>query len=184
MISYGKTVRFFHKLDSGYIIRDYENSKLSKTGFSKLIFPLIKSGVWIIYNTSTGKKDIEYNYFNNQAISTKYWQNDNTFYIDSVKPGNTPPIFKGGNYAMLKFIAVNTRYPDEAKEGNIQGRVLIRFLITAQGEVVAPMVMNKVDLTLAKESIRVINLTKGMWIPGKNGSIQYSPFLGPLFDFS
>jgi TonB family protein len=176
MIAYGRTIRFFHKIDSGFVIKDYVDSKLTKTGFSKLVFPLIKSGVWKYYNPLTGKKETEYFYINNQIISSKYWVNDFTFYGDSIRPGDTPPLFEGGNYAMLKFIAENAQYPDEAKENNIQGRVIVKFHITSQGEIVNSKVMNIVDIALARESIRVINLTKGKWTPGKNGSADSDTF--------
>jgi hypothetical protein len=176
MISYSLTIRIFHKQDSGFIIKDYENSRLTKIGFSKLVFPLIKSGVWKYYSPLTGKIETEYNYFNNQIISTKFWVNDFTFYVDSLKPDETPPLFKGGNYAMLKFIADNCQYPVQALENNIQGRVIIKLLISSQGEMIDPKVLNKVDKTLAKESIRVVNLTKGNWIPGKNGSSNSDSF--------
>jgi hypothetical protein len=172
MISYGRTIRFFHKLDSGYIIKDYdyENSRLTATGFSKLVFPLIKSGLWESYSSSTGKKITEIIYFNNQIISRKLWVNDVSFYTDSLKPGDTPPLFKGGESAMLMFIGQNTIYPEEAKENNIQGKVFVKFLVSSRGEIIGPKVMNKVDKSLAKESIRVIKLMKGMWTPGKSGS--------------
>jgi hypothetical protein len=178
MISYGMTIRNFHKVDSGYIIRDYDykNSRLTAIGFSKLVFPLIKSGLWESYSPMTGKKVAEKIYSNNQIISSKYWVNDFNFYGDSLKPGETPPLFQGGEYALLKFIAENTQYPEEAKENDIQGKVFVKFLISSQGEIIGPRVMNKVDKTLAKESIRVIKLTKGMWTPGKSGSSNSDSF--------
>lgn len=178
LISYGMTIRNFHKVDSGYIIRDYDykTSKLKAIGFSKLVFPLIKFGIWKNYNSLTGKKESEYLYSNNQTISSKYWVNDITIYGDSLKPGDTPPLFRGGEYAMLKFIGENTRYPEEAKENNVQGKVIIKFLVSSQGELLDPKVMYMADKTLAIESLRVIKLMKGKWIPGKNGSTNTDSF--------
>jgi hypothetical protein len=170
MIRYGKTIRIFQKLDSGYLIKDYVKSVLTLKGFSKLIFPLIRYGLWKKYDPITGKEIAEYMYSHNQVISTKFWINDVMSYVDSVPPGWTPPLFKGGENAMLKFIAENTQYPDEAKDNDIQGKVIVRFIISSQGEIVQPKVMNKIDIALAKESIKVVNLMKGMWIPSNNGS--------------
>ena len=45
------------------------------------------------------------------------------------------PIFPGGEAALLKWIAEHTNYPEIAKENNIQGRVIIRFCITAKGTI-------------------------------------------------
>ena len=184
MISYGRILRTFHKIDSGYLIKDYENSRLTQIGFSKLVFPLIKSGTWKTYSHYSGKKETEHYYLNNQAISTKFWVNEFTSYGDSLKPGETPPIFKGGNYAMLKFLAENTNYPEEAKENNIQGKVIIRVLISSQGEMVNPIVVNIVDINLARESIRVIKLLKGKWIPGTTGSVNSDAFITIPINFT
>jgi hypothetical protein len=38
----------------------------------------------------------------------------------------------GGDAALLTYIAENTQYPEVAKENNIQGRVIVRFCVTAK----------------------------------------------------
>ena len=40
------------------------------------------------------------------------------------------PQFPGGDLALRKFIATNVRYPNEARDRDIQGKVYIRFIVT------------------------------------------------------
>ena len=43
------------------------------------------------------------------------------------------PLFPGGDEELLKHIALNTKYPENAKANNIQGRVILRFCVTNTG---------------------------------------------------
>ena len=78
------------------------------------------------------------------------------------------PSFPGGDVALLKYIMEHTQYPEVAKENNIQGRVIIRFCVTAKGGVSQVSVLKGVDPELDKEAIRVVN-TLPPFKPGKQG---------------
>jgi protein TonB len=78
------------------------------------------------------------------------------------------PMFPGGDPALLKYIAENTVYPEIAKENNIQGRVIVRFCVTAKGGVSQVSVLKGVDPELDKEAIRVVT-TLPPFKPGKQG---------------
>jgi TonB family protein len=78
------------------------------------------------------------------------------------------PMFPGGDPALLKFIAENTNYPQAAKENSIQGRVIIRFCVTADGGVNQISVLKGVDPELDAEAIRVVK-TLPPFAPGKQG---------------
>jgi len=45
------------------------------------------------------------------------------------------PVFPGGDKALMEFIYKNILYPKDAKEKNIQGRVITRFVVKADGSV-------------------------------------------------
>lgn len=164
-----KLTRVFHRIDSGYIISNYKDSKLLSTGFSKLIFPLVRYGVWKSYNPQTGFIENEDLYHNDRLVFYKYWLSNRSFIQDSGRVIDTIAKFKGGDNALLSFIYSNIVYPEEAKRFNIQGRVIVRFMVTASGNVVGPRVMNQVDKSLGDEAIRVILLTRGGWTPAKSG---------------
>lgn len=78
------------------------------------------------------------------------------------------PMFPGGDAALLKYIAENTQYPEVAKENNIQGRVIVRFCVTAKGGVSQVSVLKGVDPELDAEAMRVVN-TLPPFKPGKQG---------------
>jgi protein TonB len=78
------------------------------------------------------------------------------------------PMFPGGDAELLKYIAANTIYPEVAKENNIQGRVIVRFCVTAKGGVSQVSILKGVDPELDAEAIRVVN-TLPEFKPGKQG---------------
>jgi periplasmic protein TonB len=78
------------------------------------------------------------------------------------------PMFPGGEAELLKYIGLHTIYPEVAKENNIQGRVIIRFCVTAKGGVSQVSVLKGVDPELDKEAIRVVNALPA-FKPGKQG---------------
>jgi len=78
------------------------------------------------------------------------------------------PLFPGGDVELLKYIMEHTTYPDIAKENNIQGRVIVRFCVTAKGGVSQVSILKGVDPELDAEAIRVVN-TLPAFKPGKQG---------------
>ena len=78
------------------------------------------------------------------------------------------PMYPGGDVELLKYIMEHVQYPEVAKENNIQGRVIVRFCVTAKGGVSQVSVLKGVDPELDKEAIRVVN-TLPAFKPGKQG---------------
>ena len=76
------------------------------------------------------------------------------------------PQYPGGITELLKYIAKNLRYPVIAQENGIQGKVIVRFVVTAAGTVEQVQIMRSLDPNCDKEAVRVVqSLPK--WIPGK-----------------
>jgi protein TonB len=73
---------------------------------------------------------------------------------------------QGGISLLYKYIADNTRYPVIAKENNIQGKVYVRFCVTAKGTVEQVSILRGVDSDLDAEAIRVVK-TFPIFKPGK-----------------
>ncbi|MDX9811874.1 MAG: energy transducer TonB [Bacteroidales bacterium] len=78
------------------------------------------------------------------------------------------PMFPGGDVELLKFINEHTNYPEVAKENNIQGRVIVRFCVTAKGTVSQVSVLKGVDPELDAEAMRVV-ATLPPFRPGRQG---------------
>lgn len=87
------------------------------------------------------------------------------------------PEFPGGTEAMMTFIQDNLHYPDDAKNSNIQGRVIVSFVVNKDGSIVDPVVLHSADHIFDNEAITVIRSMPN-WIPGKlNGEtvrVQYT----------
>jgi TonB family protein len=78
------------------------------------------------------------------------------------------PTYPGGDKELIKFINSNIRYPEEAKTGNISGRVILRFVVNTEGKAEAITVLKNVHPLLDAEAVRVISLLSG-WTPGMMG---------------
>lgn len=89
----------------------------------------------------------------------------------------TMPRFKGGEMEMYKFLMENMRYPESAKEKNLSGRVVVRFVVGSDGKVRDAVVIRSVAPELDKEALRVIGemppFTPGK-IDGKNVAVHYT----------
>lgn len=76
------------------------------------------------------------------------------------------PEFPGGNAAMMNFITENIRYPKEAHEKGIQGRVITKFIVRKDGSIDSVQIARGVDPLLDAEAIRVVE-SMPTWKPGK-----------------
>ena len=76
------------------------------------------------------------------------------------------PEFPGGPKECMKFLSNNIKYPQISQENGVQGRVIIQFVVNADGTIVDPVVVRGVDPYLDKEALRVIKLMP-KWKPGK-----------------
>lgn len=75
------------------------------------------------------------------------------------------PEFKGGNKALMDYLAANLQYPKGAETKGTQGRVIVQFIVNTDGSIDNAKVLRSVDPELDAEALRVIN---GMpkWKPG------------------
>ena len=94
------------------------------------------------------------------------------------------PEFPGGDKAMFKYLSDNLYYPKQAREAGIQGRVLVGFVVEADGRITevktvrfVPVIDSKekskpatIAMNLQKElEDEAIRVVKAMpkWTPGK-----------------
>jgi periplasmic protein TonB len=78
------------------------------------------------------------------------------------------PTFPGGDKALHEALYKNLRYPEEAYNNNIEGKVLIRFVISKDGSVTNASVLRSADTALDKAALEAVKkLPK--FNPGKQG---------------
>jgi TonB family protein len=78
------------------------------------------------------------------------------------------PEFPGGDLALMKYIAENTKYPENAKKNNIQGKVITRFCVTAKGDITMVTVLRGVNPEIDAEAVRVVSSLPA-FKPGRQG---------------
>ncbi len=76
------------------------------------------------------------------------------------------PQFPGGEAELMKYISKNLKYPPVAMENNIQGRVVVQFVVTKTGKIGEVKVVRGKDPDLDKEAVRVVKSLPD-FIPGK-----------------
>ncbi len=65
------------------------------------------------------------------------------------------PQFPGGEAALMKYLQSHINYPPMAAENNVQGRVVVQFVVDKTGRVGEVKVVRSVDKDLDKEAVRV-----------------------------
>lgn len=82
----------------------------------------------------------------------------------------------GGLQAVYKELATIQRYPEDAKQKKIEGRVFVEFIVNKDGSLSDIKVIRGLLPSCDEEAIRAIKKLK-KWIPGKqNGEAVRSKF--------
>jgi protein TonB len=78
--------------------------------------------------------------------------------------------FPGGQAALMKWLSNNIRYPETAQQNDVQGRVVVKFVVEKDGSIGAATIAKGVDKDLDKEALRVVKKMP-KWQPGKNNGV-------------
>ena len=70
------------------------------------------------------------------------------------------PQYPGGKTALIEFIDKNLKYPKEALEHKIQGKVFISFKVDFDGSISSVKIIKGLGYGCDEEAVRVINLLK------------------------
>lgn len=90
------------------------------------------------------------------------------------------PYFPGGDEACLRWIKENINYPKECKELGIQGRVIAKMRVSADGKITDIKITRSPDERLSAEAVRLIKAMPD-WIPAKKeGKAVESIFYLPI----
>ncbi|MDB5126925.1 energy transducer TonB [Mucilaginibacter sp.] len=77
----------------------------------------------------------------------------------------TSPEFKGGVEAFGSYLGNNIKYPENERRRNIEGRVIITFVIEKDGSLSSLKVLRSVSPGLDDEALRVLKRSP-KWVPG------------------
>ena len=68
------------------------------------------------------------------------------------------PQFTGGEKEMYSFLAKNIRYPADARENNIQGKVIVQFVVKRDGNLDSIKIKTPLGYGCDEEVIRIIKM--------------------------
>jgi protein TonB len=80
------------------------------------------------------------------------------------------PQYPGGEAALMKYLQENIKYPEEAKELGIQGRVFVTFVVEVDGSITDVKVLRGIGGGCDQEAVRVVK-SMSKWIPGKQRGV-------------
>lgn len=121
-----------------------------------------RNGRWIIFSPAGRSVQVRL-YRDDELIGEK----------DTVEPQRDPGIeepteakFPGSGRDWLRFLNQNLRYPDEAVNKNLQGTVILTFMVDSAGYIplTSVWVSKSASFSLDRETIRVISVSP-LWNP-------------------
>lgn len=157
-------IMFYYKAFVEYNIKKFDLALIDLSKYSKN-YPTDES----VNNLITVIKEIT----NMQILFTEDENGESSVYTFVEQM----PEFKGGQNALYQYISQNIRYPKIAMTENIEGRVVISFVVDAKGYVGNIEVIKAIGGGCEEEAIRVVtNMPR--WNSGKqngkNVSVRYT----------
>lgn len=77
------------------------------------------------------------------------------------------PRYSEGEDALLTFLMENIRYPELARRVGVEGKVIVNFTVEKSGNLGNLKVIKSIGGGCDEEALRVVALTAGKWIAGK-----------------
>ncbi len=126
-----------------------------------------KTGTWkYFFNTPENSVSAEITYRNDAVIKKKYLNEDGSELKETDK-AECEPQYPGGINALRFIIYRNLKYPDRMKKQGIRGSVIVKFTVDENGDMQNIGINKSVNLYFDNEALRLINLAKKKWVPGR-----------------
>ncbi|MEM1120675.1 MAG: TonB family protein, partial [Bacteroidota bacterium] len=107
-----------------------------------------------------------------------------TLAVAEVFENDTPPIFPGGEKAMLGLIYKNIRYPAKARKKGIYGTTKLQFVVEKDGTINSPQIVGEIGGGIEADILRVFQLMQDLpdrWAPATvNGEAVRTTFELPF----
>ena len=83
---------------------------------------------------------------------------------------NPNPRFSGGEAALMKYLQAHINYPPKAAEHDIEGRVIVQFVVKKDGRIGEVKVVRSVNPELDAEAVRIC---RSLPSPTSTGAYRY-----------
>ena len=170
-----------------FLIKDHNSTgKLQMEGTLISRNPEVKDGEFNWYYPD-GNKKMKCLYEKGRLIRLVEWyENGERKPIPAssirVGAGDNLPEFPGGDEKLKAYLNKKMRYPSDAYDKNITGKVNVFFTVTENGEITNVHVKDTVFPSLDKEAIRVIK-SMPRWKPGVQNGEPVSIYVVMLIIF-
>jgi TonB family protein len=115
-----------------------------------------------------------------KSAAKEYYQMEETLPV-STEIIDAPPMFDNDGIEKFKeYVQKNIKYPAKAKNSDIEGEVLVSFIVDSTGRVTDPKIISGIDSLLNREALRVVS-SSPLWVPGiKNGQPVKTTYTIPV----
>lgn len=141
-----------------------------------------KEGIWEYYDSNVLKLKVDYT-----TGKLVYLAKDTSSYAIKSETGwemsklDIPPRYVGSVEEISKIIAMNIRYPAEARTQSTIGTVLLGFEVNLQGHVENVKILQDIGNGCGDEVLRVFQLIPDFWLVAqKNGKNFKSRYILPV----
>lgn len=164
-----KFVETISKDKTGAVTTELRNVKKNKIVQSETYKDEEPYGTWIYQRGSkTDVLDYSFSLNYDELLCTDSIPGINNYFENNDTLKYRAPTLEGGEH-IFQFIAKAIVYPTFAKENVIEGKVVLRFIITADGAVEQAVIVKGNHIVLDKEAARVIRMLKFANPPMLNG---------------
>jgi len=106
------------------------------------------------------------------------------------EPGTHEDKEECAKHVMLQYIYKNLKYPQQARDNNVEGMCVVQFVVEIDGSINEAVIMRDIGSGCGEACLAIVESMNNMdekWIPGKKGSklvrVQYTlPFRFKLPD--
>jgi protein TonB len=151
--------------------------KMRDTKYEKgLLVKGQKSGVWEYYGyTPSGEKVVVQRYDYDQHRLLYFRPGPDILCHAEVSPGkwsyvrpDQPPLFIGSDMALAEYTS-RLSYPEAAQSRNIQGKVVVAFMIDTLGHLSNYRLVQRIGGGCDEEALRVARTVPEQWVPARLG---------------
>jgi protein TonB len=152
--------------------------RLRETKFEKgMLDKGQRTGLWEYYGyTPSGEKVVVQRYDYDTHRLVYFRPGPDVMCHTEVSPGkwsyvrlDQPPLFIGSDMALAEYTS-RLVYPAAAQERNIQGKVLVAFMIDTLGHSSGHRLVQRIGGGCDEEALRVARTVPAQWVPARLGS--------------
>lgn len=147
--------------------------------------PMTSTVIEIVNDNITLDNDVEFDSESDQDAETETYEVEQTAAEEEKEEEiftvvEDEPEFPGGDDALYEFIGKNIVYPRAARDAQIEGTVVVEFVVEPNGKLSNVKAIRKVAPSLDEEAVRVVKMLPA-WKPGKQrGKAVRSRFRLPI----